>query len=231
MRPTLHIADDQAGVAGPLLKAAILDTILATGRCRLALCGGNTPGTTLAWLGIHLPPTLYPRLWITWVDERHTPAQADRNDALAHRLWLHARPDRTRHLSMGTGSEPLATAVSTYIDDFNEKFGGLDVVLLGAGADGHIASLFPGAAALESTAVAVGITDSPKPPPERISLTLPVLAATRCVVLLARGADKADMLAQAQAGALPLGRLAPAGAYHWILDSAAAARLSPGAAP
>jgi 6-phosphogluconolactonase len=70
----------------------------------------------------------------------------------------------------------------------------LDLVVLGIGPDGHVASLFPGAASLDAGAEAVclGITDSPKPPPERITLSLAVLRAARSCLLLATDASKAD---------------------------------------
>ena len=72
----------------------------------------------------------------------------------------------------------------------------LDVVVLGIGPDGHVASLFPGAPTLDAgeDAVALGVSDSPKPPPERITLSLAVLRAARGCLLLATGAGKADAI-------------------------------------
>ena len=69
-----------------------------------------------------------------------------------------------------------------------------DVVALGIGPDGHVASLFPGADTLDAgdDAVCLGVGDSPKPPPQRITLSLPVLRAARGCLLLATGASKAD---------------------------------------
>jgi 6-phosphogluconolactonase len=73
----------------------------------------------------------------------------------------------------------------------------LDVIVLGIGPDGHVASLFPGADTLDAgeAAVCLGVVDSPKPPPERITLSLAVLRAARECVLLATGAAKADAVA------------------------------------
>jgi 6-phosphogluconolactonase len=70
----------------------------------------------------------------------------------------------------------------------------LDVIVLGIGPDGHVASLFPGSPLLGvgDGAVCLGVHDAPKPPPERITLSLPVLRAARACVLLAVGASKAD---------------------------------------
>jgi 6-phosphogluconolactonase len=71
----------------------------------------------------------------------------------------------------------------------------LDVVVLGIGEDGHVASLFPGAPTLaDRSSACLGVHDSPKPPPERITLSLPVLIAARRCVLLATGADKSEAL-------------------------------------
>jgi 6-phosphogluconolactonase len=70
----------------------------------------------------------------------------------------------------------------------------LDLIVLGIGPDGHVASLFPGAPALDAgdDAICLGVHDSPKPPPERITLSLAVLRAARRCLLLATGASKAD---------------------------------------
>jgi 6-phosphogluconolactonase len=73
----------------------------------------------------------------------------------------------------------------------------LDLIVLGIGPDGHIASLFPGARTLDAgeDAICHGVTDSPKPPPERVTLSLAMLHAARGCVLLATGASKADAVA------------------------------------
>ena len=73
----------------------------------------------------------------------------------------------------------------------------LDVIVLGIGPDGHVASLFPGAPTLDADdrALCLGVHDSPKPPPERITLSLAVLRAARRCLLLATGASKADAIA------------------------------------
>jgi 6-phosphogluconolactonase len=73
----------------------------------------------------------------------------------------------------------------------------LDLIVLGIGPDGHVASLFPGAATLDAgaDAVCLGVRDSPKPPPERITLSLAMLRAARECMLLATGASKADAVA------------------------------------
>jgi 6-phosphogluconolactonase len=106
-----------------------------------------------------------------------------------------------------------------------------DLVLLGVGADGHTASLFPRAAALdERTRLAVGV-EAPSAPVHRVSLTYPVLNAAREVVILTAGADKADAVARALApeGSIvtcPVRGIRPAaGRVTWHVDAASASKL------
>lgn len=77
----------------------------------------------------------------------------------------------------------------------------LDAIVLGIGPDGHVASLFPGASTLDAgdDAICLGVHDSPKPPPARITLSLTVLRAARRCVLLATGASKSDAMSAAMA--------------------------------
>ncbi len=105
----------------------------------------------------------------------------------------------------------------------------LDVLLLGIGADGHTASLFPGSPALQERERAVLVTHAPVEPHLRISLTPPALAAARHVVVLASGASKAAAVRSALQGT-PDVQATPAQLVrhaHWVLDRPAAAQLRP----
>lgn len=240
--PAIEVTHDLAAIAGPLLIDIIARRVRDTGRCRLALSGGSTPAPTFAWLRDHLPAELYPGLQITWVDERLLPVEAgdwattdwpaDTNIRLAMDHWLRDAPAPGKVIPMLATGHPQPDLLAFAARFAAELGGAIDVAVLGVGPDGHIASLFPGHPALTVTETpCVAVRYSPKPPPTRLTLTLPVLEAAAVTLLLAKGAEKADVLARAHAGddTLPLGRLRPRGDVHWILDPAAAADLKPGA--
>jgi 6-phosphogluconolactonase len=242
-RPTVHVVADLAAGAGPLLARAIQDAVRRTGRCRLGLCGGSTPAPLFAWLRHNLDHRLYRNLWLTWVDERHLPVDgeaipdnwqgfhADSNFRLAAEHWLGHVPMPGKHtLPMSLGGS-LEDEVRRFGRAFAVAFdGGLDVQVLGAGPDGHVGAVFPDHPGMAVDDLCFAVHDSPKPPSERIALALPVLRRTPVTVLLATGANKAEMLQRAYNAdeSLPLGCLLanqPGTEHHWFVDTPAATSL------
>ena len=172
--------------------------IAARGRFTLAIPGGSVASTffpQLAQLSLD-----WSRTEFFWTDERAVPPDdPESNYGIARALWLQPAgvPAKQIH-RMPADRSDLDTAAREYADDLRRIAGDppmLDFVLLGVGEDGHVASLFPGHAATsnEHALVAV-VADAPKPPPSRMTLTLPVLANARRNIVAAMGKSKAQAL-------------------------------------
>ena len=133
---------------------------------------------------------------------------------------------RRRARAAAVGSRTAAEA-------YQRELGGtrFDVCLLGLGPDGHVASLFPEHPSSHADGRVIAVRNSPKPPPDRLSLTLEVINASAEVWFLVSGEDKADATALALQGAGPV-QVPGAGAHGrhrtlWLLDQAAASKLPP----
>lgn len=232
--------DALVAAAGDRLAVAIADAITARGAAMIVLTGGGTGIALLKRLGSH--PVDWSRVHLFWGDDRYVPHDdAERNE-------LQAREALLDHIEIPAGNiHPMAPSDSVFGDDiaaaavaYQDVLADLaepgsptpvfDVHLLGMGGEGHINSLFPHTAAVrEAALMAVGVTDSPKPPPRRITLTLPAIQRSRQVWLVVSGEAKADAVAAAIGGADP-DEVPAAGAVGrdatvWLLDSAAASRL------
>ena len=165
-------------------------------RPRLAVSGGSA-AAALAPLRQRLPSARWQALRLTWVDERRVPTlHAASNRGEAYRQgWLGPSARVGVEVPLWTGTESPAEAIRRVTRALDTELdGGLDVLLLGMGEDGHVASLFPGHAALNAPGPVALVDDSPKPPPERITLTLPILTTARRAVVVALGASKRGAL-------------------------------------
>lgn len=178
--------------------------------------------------------------WSTWkvfyCDERLVPfSDGDSTHALFQReLFDHVSIPNIYAIDPTLSVEGAA---EDYIAKIRKQFPGdnlpnFDLLLLGMGPDGHTCSLFPGHPGLdEKEKLVIPISDSPKPPPCRITLTFPVLNAARCVAVISTGGSKADAVKgclEPTPGQdrLPAGRAKPTtGELLWFLDEAAAGKL------
>jgi 6-phosphogluconolactonase len=170
------------------------------GVAHLALSGGTTPGRTYELLAA--APTELAGVEIWFADERCVaPDDEQSNYRLAAETLLAPAGIAPEHvhrmegeLGPDEGARRYARALRDGVARTDGQLPVLDLIVLGVGPDGHIASLFPGSPALDAgdRELCLGIHDSPKPPPERITLSLGVLRAARRCLLLATGASKAD---------------------------------------
>ena len=186
--------------------AADVSVEAAHARSRRGLFAMALPGGSV---GIHSFPVLATVLldWdvthIFWADERAVPASSpDSNFGLADSLWLRkSGASRSSIHPMAADHADLKAAAAAYSEELVRVLGKtprLDLLLLGVGPDGHVASLFPGHSALsEEHRLALPIVDAPKPPPRRLTLTLPMLTSAERVIVMALGESKAAIMREA----------------------------------
>jgi 6-phosphogluconolactonase len=171
------------------------------------------------------------RVELWWSDERFLPpGDPERNETQAREALLEQVPlDPARVHAMpadaGQGAEQAAAAYATELAKAV-----IDLVILGVGPDGHVASLFPEQPALhEQERTVVAVHGAPKPPPTRLTMTMPVLCQTAEVWFVVSGADKASAvrLALSGAGPMQIPAAGPKGRNRtlWLLDNAAAAEV------
>lgn len=193
MTPTIIRTDDGEGAgreAAARTAAAIAEALAARSIAHVALAGGTTPRRAYTLLGPLVPDWSAVHLWFG--DERCVgPDDPDANVRMVRESLV--APGATIHRIEGErGAEAAAAHYGALLGDTV-----LDLAMLGLGEDGHTASLFPDNPGLDATGVAVGVHDAPKPPPDRVSLTLPTLNGARAILLLTEGAGKAQPLAAA----------------------------------
>uniref|UniRef100_A0AAU2VC83 6-phosphogluconolactonase n=1 Tax=Streptomyces sp. NBC_00003 TaxID=2903608 RepID=A0AAU2VC83_9ACTN len=235
-----------AQAAAARLITKVVDAQAARGSASVVLTGGRNGNGLLAALASSPARDAidWSRLDLWWGDERFVPEDdPERNYTQARAALLDAVPlDPKRVHAMpasgGAYGKDADAAAAAYAAELAQAAGPedhgpvptFDVLMLGVGPDTHVASLFPELPAVRETErTVVGVHGAPKPPPTRISLTLPAIRAAREVWLLAAGEDKAQAAAMALSGAGEV-QAPAAGAYGrartlWLLDAAAASRL------
>jgi 6-phosphogluconolactonase len=239
--PTVEVHPSKQSLsdaAAARFVAALLDAQATRGVAQVALTGGSMGSAIFASL-LQTPDRSavdWSQVYVWWGDERYLPTgDPDRNDtqnddAGLSQLGLDGgKVFRVEGPDASASAEASASSYATTVREFGQ--GEFDVVLLGVGPDGHVASLFPHHPAQRITdAVAVAVHDSPKPPPDRVSLTFECLNRTREVWFLVAGSDKADAVASALAPGVdrwdvPASGVRGSAATRWLLDQAAAAKI------
>jgi 6-phosphogluconolactonase len=197
--------------------AKAIAVALQNGARTLVLAGGTTPERCyelLAEMEVD-----WGKVTILFGDERCVPPDhPDSNYRIAREKLLDKVSPATVHrmpaeLGPDEGAKEYAKTIANLVP--------LDLVILGVGEDGHTASLFPNHPILKATGLVAGIKNSPKPPSERVTLTLETIQAAKQVIVLATGKGKADAVALAKRGEVPSGMIAGA---QWLIDRAAAGR-------
>jgi 6-phosphogluconolactonase len=206
----LETAEDVAAAA-----AADIASALGEGARTLVLAGGTTPMRCYELLA--QADVRWGRVTILFGDERCVPPDhPDSNFRMARAALLdRVSPASVHRMPAELGPDEGAELYSRVV----ASLAPLDIVVLGIGEDGHTASLFPGHPVLQVTGWAAGVRNSPKPPPERVTLTLPAIQGARRVIVLATGAGKAEAVALARQGKVPSGMIAGA---RWLIDRGAA---------
>lgn len=202
-RPRVVTASDPVAAAGELLADALRQEMFETELVRLAIPGGSALaalGPARARLG-----DAFGRVQLTWVDERCVPASdAESNRGGAERDGLlggDGGPAPRHVVPLHLDDETPPASAQRTLDELAALFAsGLDVALLGMGEDGHVASLFPGCFDRSAKARVLHVSDSPKPPADRMTLSWPMLASVHTAIVLAMGEGKRDALERTLAG-------------------------------
>lgn len=230
MKSNVHVFDSPKSLfasAAAAIGAAASEAIAARGAFTIALTGGSDAKRLYPVLAESPPLVEWVRTRVWWGDERCVPPEhEDSNYKLGWDLLLSRVSISRGSIHRMRGEDPdLDWAASDYAKSLPDRF---DLVLLGVGPDGHVCSLFPGAATLRETErLVLPVTDSPKPPARRLTITPPVIEAARSLLVIVSGAEKAGAVARALAedGGVheTPARLAKRGT--WLLSREAAAKL------
>ncbi|MGD7706055.1 6-phosphogluconolactonase [Microlunatus sp. Y2014] len=237
----LATAEEVADALAGRIIAHLAIRLTGQSEVHVALTGGTIATAAYERLAAHDTSAIdWSRVHLWWGDERFVPlGDPDRNDEQARvalgPLWEHA----VRHQAPAPspGADPagpeLDAAATAYAQQLGDRH--LDLCLLGAGPDGHVASLFPRHPSLTAPGQVIAVRDSPKPPPERVSFSLPVINRSRQVWLTVVGAEKAPVVAAAHGrpvdpalgdGPLPCTRVTGTERTEWLVDRAAAQALT-----
>ncbi|WP_341466807.1 6-phosphogluconolactonase [Actinomyces lilanjuaniae] len=239
-RPTLQVSDSLSQAAASAAADTVrtlAEAVAARGTAHLALTGGSGGVALADHLAQELarePTQVREAVHLWFGDERFVPvSDPERNDLLAAPLVRVGVPDsHVHHLPGPETVSSLDSATDLLTQDLRAHhldYEPFDLIHLGLGPDAHVCSLFPGhPAALTTGRSAVAVRESPKPPPQRCSLTFEVLHRARHVMVVAGGQGKAEAVTRSL-GAIDV-VTAPASCARgkrttWYLDVQAASGL------
>jgi 6-phosphogluconolactonase len=239
----VYPTDAEAYEAAAALAATRLREAAVGRRATAALAGGRSGRGVMVALAARgdLP---WDRIDWLWGDERCVPPDDPRSnvrvarDSLFVPRGIAAERIHPPPLELGDTARIAAAYAATVAARLAESGGAFDLVLLGVGGDGHVASLMPGSRALDATALMAAVdADEVRSEPRvaRLTLTPPALGAARGVIVTATGDAKAAVVAAAMragdAHELPARLVQPGERVTWVIDRAAAAELLRGARP
>lgn len=225
-------------LTGGRLLTAVQDALAARGEAHVALTGGSMGSAVVAALADHPANDVvdWSRVHFWWGDERFLPVgDEDRNDTQNDAAGLRSLTGDSQRVHRVPGPDTVGTAEESarlYEEELRVHGNGtFDVVMLGVGPDGHVASLFPGhPVQQDSSGIAVAVHDSPKPPPTRVSLTAECLSRSRQVWFIVSGGDKAEAVAKGVDGApaqqSSTGLVRGEERTLWLVDEAAASEVA-----
>ena len=237
LRYEVHPLTELPRVAAEHIRAVLARGVEARGWAHIAVSGGSTPRPLFrllaepAWR--ERIPWSHVHVW--WVDERCVPPDHhESNYAVAYQLLFRHLRVMHLHRMHGEMADPWQAAAA-YEEELRQTFHlgprgrpRFDLILLGMGADGHTASLFPGTAALEEKKRLVTVGQAPVVPHQRLTLTLPALNRAAHILFLVAGANKGPALREVfhpdpERPLLPVARVRPTrGRVLWLLDESAA---------
>lgn len=238
----LRVYDDLESLslaAVTALAARVQEVVSRNGRCSLVLTGGRTPRRMYEILAARFTDVIpWARVDLFWGDERYVPSDDPRSNYRMARLALldhvavpteNVHPMPTHHADPQSAAEEYERLLRDYFAGGAHQF---DLFLLGLAANGHVASLFPHHRALHEQRRWVTAVEVPADPPQRLTMTFPIINQAAVVFFLVAGETKAQAVAQAfqpgnRVDEVPAaGVTLASGHVTWWLDAAAAAHLS-----
>lgn len=238
--------DELSAQTADFIIQSAREAVLARGRFTLAFTGGSSPQKAYSLLAQphHAQQIDWTKSFLFWGDDRFVPPDDERsNFGMVSRILLDHVPVPVANIfPMPVEADSPAQAADYYADTLTQFFDApvgentppqFDLILLGLGDDGHVASLFPGFPTLDVTDrwVVSSAPGTMPPPVDRVSVTYPVLNAARQVLFIVNGEKKAEAVQDILEGGAPRERrpaagVQPVGELVWYLDQAAASKLT-----